>query len=233
MVSLDKAVIARLEKMGENFEIFVDPDLAQKYREGEKEIELGSILAVEMVFKDAHKGERMPSETLHKVLGTLDQTEAAKIVLEKGDIQLTTEQRKRMQEEKRKQVIALIVRNCINPVTKTPHPPVRIEMAIEEARVNIDPFKSAESQVQDIIKELRPLIPIRMEMTQIAIKVNGTHYGKLIGECRSFGKVLRDEWTKGGEWICLVEIPAGLQIEFYDMLNRRTHGEVETKILNH
>ncbi|MCU0799526.1 MAG: ribosome assembly factor SBDS [Candidatus Thermoplasmatota archaeon] len=233
MVSLDKAVIAQLEKMGETFEIFVDPDLAQKYREGEKGIELGNILAVEMVFKDAHKGERMPSETLHKVLGTIDELEAARIVLEKGDIQLTTEQRKRIQEEKRKQVIALIVRNCINPVTKTPHPPVRIEMAMEEARVNIDPFKSAESQVQDVIKELRPLIPIRMEMTQIAIKVNGSHYGKLIGECRSYGKVLRDEWTKGGEWVCLVEIPAGLQIEFYDMLNKRTHGEVETKILNH
>jgi ribosome maturation protein SDO1 len=170
---------------------------------------------------------------MHKVLGTMDILEAASIILLKGELQLTTEQRKRMQEEKRKQVIALIARNCINPVTKTPHPPQRIEMAIEEARVNIDPFKSAESQVQDVLKELRPLIPLRMEMTQIAVKANGAHYGRLVGECRSFGKVLREEWTKAGEWVCLVEIPAGLQIEFFDMLNKRTHGEVETKILNH
>lgn len=233
MVSLDQAVIAHLDKMGEKFEIFVDPDLAQRYREGDKDVELSSVLAVEMVFKDAHKGERVPSETLHKVLGTTDQLEAARMVLEKGDIQLTTEQRKRMQEERRKQVIALIVRNCINPVTKTPHPPQRIEMAIDEARINIDPFKSAEAQVQDVLKELRPLIPIRMEMTQIAVKAHGSHYGRLIGECRSFGKILREEWTKAGDWICLVELPAGLQIEFFDALNKRTHGDVETKILNH
>ncbi|MBN1538990.1 MAG: ribosome assembly factor SBDS [Candidatus Thermoplasmatota archaeon] len=232
MVSLDDAVIARLDRYGERFEIFVSPELASKFREAEERPELSEILAVEEVFKDAHKGDRASSEQLMEAFGTADVMKVAVIILEKGEIQLTTEQRKRMQEEKRKQIISLISRNCINPVNKTPHPPQRIELAMEEVKVNIDPFRSAESQMNDIIKELRPILPIRVETAQIAVKTEAAHYGKLVGEIRSFGKVIREEWTKGGEWVCIVEIPAGLQIDFFDMLNSRTHGEVQTRLLN-
>jgi ribosome maturation protein SDO1 len=232
MVSLDDAVIARLDSHGERFEIFVDPELAHAFKFDEKKPELSEILAVEDIFKDAHKGDRSPDEVLNKIFGSTDVMFVATKILEKGEIQLTTEQRKKMQEEKRKQIVSLICRNCINPVNKTPHPPQRIEIAMDEAKVNIDPFKSAEAQVNEVIKELRPILPIRMEMAQIAIKTPAENYGKLTGEIRSYGKVLKEEWTKSGEWICLVEIPAGLQIEFFDLLNSRTHGEVQTKLMN-
>ena len=232
MVSLDDAVIARLDRHGERFEIFVEPELAHEFREEKDKPELSEILAVEEIFKDAHKGDRASSDQLVDAFGTSDVMKVAVAILEKGEIQLTTEQRKKMQEEKRKQIVALISRNCINPVNKTPHPPQRIELAIDEVKVNIDPFRSAESQMNDVIKELRPILPIRIETAQIAVKTEGAHYGKLVGEIRSYGKVIREEWTKGGEWICIVEIPAGLQVEFFDMLNSRTHGEVQTKLLN-
>jgi ribosome maturation protein SDO1 len=232
LVSLDDAVIARLDRGGERFEILVDPVLAQKLKEGEAGVELSDVLAVDWIFKDAHKGDRAPDETLQKAFGTTDRSEIAVSIIHKGEIQLTVEQRRKMQEEKRKQVVSILVRNCINPVTKSPHPPQRIETAMEEAKVNIDPFRSGESQVQDILKLLRPIIPIRMEMTPIAVKVAGTMYGKLIGDIRGFGKILKEDWNRSGDWICLVEIPAGLQAEFFDMLNSKTHGQVETKILN-
>lgn len=232
MVSLDDAVIARLDRDGERFEILVDPDLAHSFREDEKKPELSDILAVEEVFLDAHKGDRAPADLLMKIFKTTDVLLIVKKILERGEIQLTTEQRKRMQEEKRKKIVAILARNCINPTNKTPHPPQRIEMALEEAKFNIDPFKSPEAQISEALKALRPVIPIRMEMAQIAIKTSASHYGKLVGEVRGYGKVLKEEWTKGGEWVCLVEIPAGLQLEFFDMVNSRTHGEVETKLLN-
>lgn len=232
MVSLDDAVIARLDRDGDRFEILVDPNLAHDFREKEDKPEISDIVAVEDVFLDAHKGDRAPTDLLNKVFKTTDIPEIVSMILEKGEIQLTTEQRRKMQEEKRKKIIALLSRNCINPTTKAPHPPGRIEMALEEARFNVDPFKNPEAQMNDALKALRPVIPIRMEMAQIAVKVGAGHYGKLVGEVRGYGKVLKEEWTKTGEWLCLVEIPAGLQIEFFDMVNSRTHGEAETKILN-
>lgn len=232
MVSLDDAVIARLDRDGERFEILVEPNLAHDWREGERKIDLAEILAVEDVFHDAHKGDRAPSELLNKVFHTTDVMEIVEIILEKGDIQLTTEQRKKMQEEKRKRIVSLLARNCINPTNKTPHPPARIELAMEEAKISVDPFRSPEAQVNDVLKALRPILPIRMEMAQIAVKTHASHYGKLVGDIRGFGKVLKEEWTKTGEWLCLVEIPAGLQLEFFDMVNSRTHGEAETKMIN-
>lgn len=233
MVSLDDAVIARLDREGERFEILVDPDLAHAVREGEeKDPDLSELLAADEVFLDAHKGDRAPSDLLSKVFKTQDIKEIVHIILFKGEIQLTTEQRKRMQEEKRKKIVALLSRNCINPTNKAPHPPARIELAMEEAKINIDPFKSPEAQINEIIKALRPILPIRMEMAQIAIKAQASDYGKLVGDVRSFGKVLKEEWTKGGEWLCLVEIPAGLQLEFFDMVNGKTHGQADTKLID-
>ncbi len=231
MVSLDEAVIARLDRDGERFEILVDPEMAHKFKNDPESVEITELLAVEEIFKGAHKGDRASSEMLNKSFSTSDTLEVARLILEKGEIQLTTDQRKKMQEEKRKQIVNIISRNCINPISKTPHPPQRIEMAMEEAKINVDPFKSPEAQVNDVLKGLRPLLPIRMEMTAIAIKVPAAHYGKLVSEFRSYGKILREEWGSGGEWMCVVEIPAGLQLEFFDLINSRTHGEASTKIM--
>lgn len=231
LVSLDDAVIARLDRSGDRFEVLVEPELAHDRKEGDTKVELSEIVAVEEVFLDAHKGDRAPADLLQKVFGTSDIMEIIEIIIQKGEIQLTTEQRKKMQEEKRKQIVALLARNCINPVNKAPHPPQRLELAMEEAKINVDPFKPAEGQINDVIKELRPILPIRIEMAQIAVKTGANHYGKLVGEVRSYGRVLKEEWNKAGEWMCLVEIPAGLQVEFFDMVNSRTHGEAETKLI--
>ena len=145
MVSLDDAVIARLESHGERFEILIDPDVVEKVRGGQIDDVL-QYMAAEEVFKDAHKGDRASDEVIMKVFGTTDVNDVALHILKKGDVQLTTEQRRKMQEDRKKQIIAEISRNAINPQTKTPHPPARIEAAMDEARVHIDPFKPAEQR---------------------------------------------------------------------------------------
>jgi rRNA metabolism SBDS family protein len=75
-----------------------------------------------------------------KVFSTTDFDTIARRIIEKGEIHLTAEQRRQMIDEKRRQVITFISRNSVNPQTGHPHPPQRIEMAMEEARINIDPF---------------------------------------------------------------------------------------------
>ena len=134
-------------------------------------------------------------------------------------------------ENKRKQIVASIVRNAINPQTGTPHPAQRIELAMEEAKVHIDPFKPVDIQVQGVLDKLRPIIPIRFEKLKIAVKLSAENYGRSYGDITGFGKILKDEWLTDGSWVGLVEIPAGLQSEFYDKLNKKTKGDVETKIV--
>lgn len=230
MVTLEDAVIARLEYYGEHFEILVDPDLAAEFKRG-KEIELEKILAVEEIFKDAKKGDKASEEAMLKAFHTTDPDEAAAIIIKKGQVQLTAQQRKEMQEEKRKEIVATITRESINPQTKLPHPARRIEIAMEESKIHVDPFKSVDEQVKSVLKAIRKKIPIRFEKVQVAIKVPGDYTGKVYNIIPEFGTTKKEEWQQDGSWIAVVEIPGGMQDNFYQKLSEMTHGEVETKLL--
>ncbi|MDY6930370.1 MAG: ribosome assembly factor SBDS [Halobacteriota archaeon] len=229
MSNLDDAVIARLKKGG-RFEILVDPDGALALRKGEK-IDIEDVLAVEDIFEDAHKGDRVPEDDLLRAFRTIDVLEIAKKIVENGEIQLTTDQRKKIVEQKKKKVIDIIATNAINPQTNTPHPPSRIERAIEEAGVHIDIFKSTEDSVNEVMKKIRPLIPIRFEEVEVAVKVSAEHAAKSYGDIRKFGKLVKEEWQNDGSWIGIVKIPAGIQDDFYSLVNHLTKGEAETRLL--
>ncbi|HDP96709.1 MAG TPA: ribosome assembly factor SBDS [Euryarchaeota archaeon] len=230
MVDVEDAIVARYESHGESFEVLIDPKAVQKMRDGE-EIDLFDHLVIDTIFKNARKGTRASEEKMKEIFETEDPVEIARKIVLKGEVQLTTEQRRMMLEGKRKAIIAHIARNAINPQTGTPHPPNRIASAMEEAKVRVDPFKSVEAQVNDVLTALRPLIPIRFDTVRIATKISGEEYGKCYEDIVSIGKIVKEEWQKDGSWIGVVEMPAGLQGDYLDRLNSRTKGNVETKIL--
>jgi ribosome maturation protein SDO1 len=232
MVRLEDAVPARLKTHGTTFEVLVDPDGALALRRGDS-VNIEAILAVEDVFENASRGDRSAEEDLIKAFETTDVAIIAEKIIRKGEISLTAEQRKQIIENKRRQVIEIIARNAINPQTKTPHPPARIEQAMKEAKVNIDPSKSADELVNIAMKAIRPLIPIRFEEVEVAVKIPADYAPKAYGEIAAFGKVIRESWQNNGSWIGVVKIPAGMQTDFYSLINRLTKGEAETKLLKH
>ncbi|HEY7587714.1 MAG TPA: ribosome assembly factor SBDS [Thermoplasmata archaeon] len=223
-------VIARIEKAGEKFEVLVKPDAVQKLRDG-KEIDLMVELAIDEIFRDAHKGSKASEEKMQEFFGTTEPLDVARRIVKTGEIQLTTEQRREMLDAKRKQIVQYIAANAINPQTGAPHPPQRIEIAMTEAKVHLDPFKAVEEQVKEVMDALRPLIPIRFEKVRIAIRLSAEDSAKSYGDIKSFGTILREEWQPTGAWIGVVEMPAGMQTEFLERLNAKTKGNVETKIL--
>jgi ribosome maturation protein SDO1 len=230
MVDLDEAIVARFESHGESFEVLIDPAIVQKMKDG-KEVDLVDHMVIDTIFKNAKKGTRAPEEKIKEIFGTTDPISVAKIIILKGEVQLTTEQRKIMQENKRKRIVEYIARNAMNPQTGAPHPPTVIETAMEEARLHIDPFKSVEAQVPAVMDAIRPLIPIRFDKVRIAVKVSGESYGKCYEDFKHFGKITKEEWQKDGSWIGIVEMPAGMQNDFLEKISNKTHGEADTKIL--
>lgn len=230
MVSLDQAVVARLKASGATFEILVDPDKALAFRRGEP-MDVASLLAAEDVFSDASRGDRPAEEALQKAFGTTDVVEVAQRILKDGELQLTAEQRRKLVDDKRKQVVTLIARNAINPQTMAPHPPTRIEKAMEEAKVHVDPMRSVDENVKEAMKAIRPIIPIRFEEVQVAVKIPALYAAKAYGDVAAFGELTKQEWQNDGSWICVIKMPAGMQTDFYDALNRKTKGEAQTKLL--
>ncbi|KYH39526.1 MAG: rRNA metabolism protein, SBDS family [Candidatus Bathyarchaeota archaeon B26-1] len=220
--------IAHISLGKENFEILVKPEPALSYRLG-RNIPISNILAMDVVFSDAKKGLKVSEEKLKKFFGTTDVQKIAEVILKRGSLQLTAEQRRRMIEEKRKQIIAFISRNCIDPRTNLPHPPLRISQAMEQIHYPIDPFRSAEEQANEIIKALRPIIPIKMEQLSVSVQVPTEHVGKVYGIIKRFGAVKREEWRPDGSYSAVIEMPAGLYGPFLEKVGEASRGRVQVE----
>ena len=225
-----KYTLVRYQTGSEKFEIMVDPDKGLAYKRGEPG-EIGNVLLVDTIFTDANKGEKASAEKLEKAFGTSDPLEVADILFEKGIFQLNTQQRREMMEQKWRQIIHIISRTYVDPKTKLPHPPVRIENALEDVRVQIDPLKDAEEQVKDVVDALRHILPMSSDNIQIAIKVPAEYTGKSYGIAKDFGEIKRDEWQSDGSWIAVVELPAAMQVEMLEALGKSTQGNIQSKIV--
>ncbi len=230
MVNLEDAIVARLESHGETFEILIDPDVAKEVRDG-KEVDLLDRMVIDEVFKDARKGTRPADDKVLEVFGTDDVVEIARRIILKGEVQLTTEQRREIMEGKRRRVIAEIAKNAINPQTNSPHPPTRIELALDEAKFHVDPFKPLDQQIKRAMDLLRPMMPIKFARSRVAVRMKGEDYGRCYDDLRALGEVVQEEWQDDGSWIGVVEIPAGVKDELFSRIKSKTKGEAEMRPL--
>jgi ribosome maturation protein SDO1 len=232
MISLDEAVTARLESHGERFEVLVDPDAALSIKRGEFEGDLEDVIAANDVFEDASRGDRPPEDALEEVFETTDPLEIIPEVIREGEIQITADQRREMQAQKKRDLINRIARNAVNPqMDDAPHPPDRIESALEETDFRVDPMEPVETQVDDALEALRPVIPIRFDTMTVAVQLPADYAGSGQAKVREFGDLQREEWQPDGSWIGVVEFPAGMQNDFYDVVNEVSSGEAETRIV--
>jgi ribosome maturation protein SDO1 len=225
-----KFTTARTTISGEHFEILVKPDQALEYKTG-KTVPITQILAIEEIYSDANKGTRASTDKLQKTFGTVEPIKVAEEIMKHGELQLTTDQRRQLVEDKRKHIISFISRNCIDPRTGAPHPPLRIEQALSQIRVIIDPFKSAEEQSKEVIEMLRPLLPIKMEQMKVAIKIPAEYAARAYGALKNFGVISREEWQSDGSWVGAMEMPAGLYGPFIERLGKITQGTLQAKVI--
>jgi ribosome maturation protein SDO1 len=255
-INLGGFIIGRIEKEGRSFEMLLDPERAwdaKKYireeinrrlKEGKEKtrlnveellenpnISIDLIFESFTVFEDLRRGKKATDGDMEAVFNTMDGRLIASHILLEGEIQWTKSQREEEREKKLKQIITIISKNAINPQNKKPHPYQRIEKAIEEAKVKIDLMKNAEEQVEDIVKQIRAIIPIRMEQIEMAIKIPSAFTAKGYNIVAQLAQIKKEEWQSDGSWVSVVDLPAGLQIELLDKLNKLTHGRVQTKLL--
>ena len=226
----DKYTTARLTKGQDHFEILVKPQQALDYKLG-KQVPIAQVLLIEEIYSDSSKGTRASEEKLQKYFDSTDPQKVAEEIMKSGELQLTTEQRRQLIEEKRRQIVTIITRNAIDPRTGTPHPPLRIEQAMGQVRLSIDPYKSAEEQAKAVLEELRPILPIKMEQMRIAVKVFPEHAARAYNAFKSFGTVSREEWQADGSLMAVIEMPAGMYGSFIDRVGKLTQGSIQTKVL--
>jgi ribosome maturation protein SDO1 len=193
---------------------------------------IADVLVAETIFSDANKGTKVSDETLRKAFGTTDPLKIAEVILKKGTLQLTTEQRRKMIEDKRRQIIDFISKQAVDPKTNLPHPLLRIENAMEQIHYSIDPFKPTEEQAKEIIKLLRPVLPLKMEQVSVSVLIPAEYSAKAYGTIKAFGTIKKEEWRADGSWYGILEMPAGLYGPLLEKLGEVTKGNAEAKIIS-
>jgi len=222
-------VIAWIEVRGQRFEILVRPDPAFRFKEGE-EVDIDDILWSDTVYKDARKALKASPEAVKKAFGTDDIREIAVRILREGGIQLTEEQRKKLIEAKKRQIINYIAKNAIDPKTGLPIPETRIESAFEELRIGVDPFKDAESQALEAVKKIARVMPIRLAKAVVKVVVPPAFSGRLYRELARMGNVLKTEWRTDGSLVAEIEIPAGSQVDVVNRIQSLTRGQARVDV---
>ena len=227
----EKYTIARLSKDKVHFEILVKPNKALDYRNG-KILGIREVLVTDQIFTDANKGKKASEEQMRIAFETIDSRQIADIILKKGTLQLTTKQRRKMIDNKRKQIVDFISRQAVDPKTSLPHPPLRIESAMDQIRYPIDPYKSLEEQAKDIIKLLRPILPLKIEQISLSVTIPVQYAAIAYGSIKNFGVIRKEEWRADGSWNGIIELSAGAYASFLNKLGNITKGTGETKIIN-
>jgi len=222
--------LVRYSFEGEKFEIMVKPDPALDYKMGKKK-DISAVLVSDEIYTDSGKGTRPSSEKLLKAFNTEDQTEIAQIILEKGDLNLTTEQRRKMIEEKKKQLVEYIAKTYVDPRTHLPHPPLRIEQAIKDARVSVDPQKNVDEQVKDIVEKLRSIIPLKSENLSLEITIPAQFASQSYAVLKSVGSLKNESWQNNGSLKAILEIPAAARPNVIDKLGSITKGSATVEVI--
>ena len=227
---VDKVTVVRYSFEGEKFEILVKPDAALEYKLGKRK-DISSILVSDEIYSDSSKGTRVSSEKLLKAFKTEDATAIAERIMQKGELNLTTDQRRKMTSEKRKQIVNYIAKTFVDPKSHLPHPPLRIEQAMEDGRVSIDPHKSVDDQVKEIVEKLRSIIPLKSENLVLEIIVPAQFAAQSYSVLKSAGSLKKEEWQSNGSLKAILEIPAGARPNVIDRLGTITKGTASVEVI--
>ncbi|MGQ9514242.1 MAG: ribosome assembly factor SBDS [Thermoproteota archaeon] len=225
-----KNTVSRLSVGGDRFEILVDPDSALEYKLGKKK-DISKILVVDEIYTDSKKGLRAPIEKIASKLGTKDVLKAATIILEKGELLLTVEQRRSLIEEKKKQIVVAITRTCTDARTGLPIPATRVEQALAQIGVQIDPFKSGEEQSKTIIQEIRKVLPIKVQTSEIEIRAPKQVTKKVQAFCKALGDILEEKTMQDESLRLKVSVPAVLKTIFLEKIEKEFGHQVQANIL--
>ncbi len=227
---MEKPTVVRFAVEGEKFELLVKPDPALEFKLGKKK-DISAILISDEIYSDSNKGTRASTEKLMKAFKTTDTIAIATMILQKGDLNLTTDQRRKMVSEKRKQIVEFISKNFVDPRSHLPHPPIRIEQAMDDARVSIDPFKHVDEQIKEIVEQLRSIIPLKSENMLLEILVPAQFAAQSYSVLKSVGSLKKEEWQANGSLKVILDISAAARANVIDRLGSITKGSASVEVV--
>ncbi|KRX58175.1 CAP-Gly domain-containing linker protein 1 [Trichinella sp. T9] len=133
---------------------------SKRYARLPLERDIDEVLQTHHIFTNVSKGELAKKEDLLNAFATDNQTEICKVILEKGELQISEKERKLYYESSFKEIANIIAGMCVDIKSKRPYSQAMIETALHEIHFSVRPRKSSKQQALDIIPRLKQHMPI-------------------------------------------------------------------------
>ncbi|GJD05909.1 Ribosome maturation protein SDO1 [Galdieria sulphuraria] len=199
-----------------------------KYRKGEIK-SLEDVLLSDTIFTSYAKREKAGTNELKAAFQTDSLQSCVETILQKGEVQISSAERKEKLEKRKKEIVNFIHKYYIDPAKKLPHPMSRIENALEECKIRVDADIPVERQIPDIVSKLVNVIPLKKTTLEGQLKVPHSSIGAASSVIAKYVTVERESYSSHGCTYDIGIIPGEYDL-FMSEINRVTKGNFEFNV---
>ena len=128
--------IVKYKSHGKKFEIACYKNKVLNWRDGVEQ-DIDEVLQTTTIFSNVGRGVFAPSSDIKTAFGEKDEETICKIILEKGELQISAGEREAYLEALFKDVATIVAEKCVSPQTGLPLTRTMVESLMREAHVNI------------------------------------------------------------------------------------------------
>ena len=215
----------------DRFEIACYKNKVLSWRSG-AEKDISEVLQTETIFKNVQRGIEAPAKDLKQAFKTTDEREICKMILDKGQLQVSKKERKDGLNAKFKEIATIICDKCINKETKKPFPVSVIENAMKELHCNIKMNKSSKVQAIEFIAFLQEnKMPIERAQMKLKIDIPKNVGKKIKPDLQGLVLDIEKE-VFGMKYQLTVFIDPGQYRKICDLVNKTTKGKGSVQVLD-
>ncbi|XP_021954701.1 ribosome maturation protein SBDS [Folsomia candida] len=229
-IRLTNVAIVRMKKGGKRFEIACYKNKVLSWR-NKVEKDIDEVLQTHSVFTNVSKGQVAKKEDLVAAFGKDDQTEICKLILDKGELQVSGKERQEQLDASVKDVANTIAGLCVNPETKRPYPISIIEKGLKDIHFSVKPNRSAKQLALEAIPQLKTSLPIERAQMRLKITVSG-HSCKSIAEKVGNMGTVEDKEFMGNGLTMTVLIDPGYYRQLDEIMQAETKGQGRLEVLS-
>jgi ribosome maturation protein SDO1 len=171
-------------------------------------------------------------EELEKAFETIDQTQICKIILEKGEVQVSEKERAVQLESTYKEVATTVANMCVDPESKRPYPVSVIEKALKDVHFSVKQNRSTKQQALEMIPILRESLPIARAKMRVRVSLP-SHSAKMIKEKAEvlIPEIENENWAEGDlEMVGLIE--PGVYRELEELVRKESKGQGKLELVS-
>eukprot|EP00039_Didymoeca_costata_P009591 m.127002 g.127002 ORF g.127002 m.127002 type:complete len:254 (-) comp14536_c0_seq5:58-819(-) len=196
-IRLTNVAIVRMKKGGKRFELACFRNKVMAWR-SKTEKDIDEVLQTHSIFTNTSKGQLAKKADLVKAFGTENEEEIVAQILEKGQLQVSKEERDHKNEESFQEVARMVAERCVNPDTQRPYTMTQIERAMKDIHVSIKPNQGLKQQALEVIRQLKESIPVERARMLLRVTIPSTHKPKsLKTTLEGLINIETEEWDDG------------------------------------